>query len=126
MKLLTVQDIEIIHMMIIDATGGSQGTHDVERLKGIVEQMEQSVFGVDLHPSIYHKSASLMFGIIAYHPFYDGNKRTGTMSAVHQLNFNGIDTSLLTDDDFENYAVKVAVDHLEIPDIVKWLKGHCA
>ena len=126
MKLLTVQDIEIIHMMIIDATGGSQGTHDVERLKGIVEQMEQSVFGVDLHPSIYDKSASLMFGIIAYHPFYDGNKRTGTMSAVHQLNLNGVDTSSLQDDEFENFAVKVAVDHLEVAGIAQWLKDHSA
>ena len=125
MKLLTVNDVEIIHMMIVDASGGSHWVRDRERLCGIVEQLEQSVFGVDLCPTIFFKSAALMFGIINYHPLVDGNKRTGMICALELLNLNGIDTKNFQDQEIEDYAVKVAVDNLDVKDIANWLKIHC-
>ncbi len=65
-----------------------------------------------------------MRGIIADHPFVDGNKRSGVLAALVFLNLNNYDTSTLKDIDLEDFAVQVAVEHLEIPVIAAWLKAH--
>ena len=115
MKFLTLNDVELIHMQIIDASGGSQGVRDRDRVESALAAMRQEVFD---------KAAVLLRGIIADHPFVDGNKRTGVMAALVFLNLNGKDTSRLTDKDYEDFAVKVAVDHLSVEDIATWLKTH--
>ena len=124
MKFLTVDDLIIIHIQIIDATGGSQGIRDTGRLESALATMQQEVFGQELSPTIFEKSAVLLRGIIADHPFMDGNKRTGMMSALVFLNLNQYDTSSLTDKQLEDFAVRVAIDHLDVPVIATWLKTY--
>jgi death-on-curing protein len=124
MKFLDFDDLGIIHIQIIDASGGSQGIRDKGRIESALASMRQEVFGEDLYPSIFEKAAVLMRGVIADHPFVDGNKRTGTMAALIFLNLNNYDTSALTDQELEDFAVQVAVEHLDIPVIAAWLKAH--
>lgn len=124
MKFLILQDLELIHIQIIDASGGSQGTRDQGRLESALAAMQQEVFGEELYPTIFEKAAVLARGIIADHPFVDGNKRTGILSALLFLNFNGYDTSSLPDKELEDFAVAIAVEHLDIPVIAAWLKSH--
>ena len=124
MKFLTVDDLSIIHMQIIDVSGGSQGVRDNGRLESAIAAMQQEVFGEELYVSIFEKAASLMRAIIADHPFIDGNKRTGVMSALVFLNLNAHDTAGLPDRDLEDFAVQVAVEHLDIPEIAAWLKAN--
>lgn len=124
MRYLSVEDIELIHIQIIDASGGSQGVRLRERIESAVASMRQEVFGERLYATIFEQAAVLMRGIIADHPFIDGNKRTGMMAALVFLNLNGYDTSDLTDQELEDFAVQVATDHLEVPVIAAWLKAH--
>ena len=125
-KLLTQDDIERIHIQIIDASGGSHGIRDVGRIKSAIATQSQAVFGQDLYKTIFEKAAALARGIIADHPFIDGNKRTGIMSALVFLEFNSIDMAKLTDTELEDFAVKVATDHLDITEIATWLEAHAA
>lgn len=124
MKFLNLQDLELLHMQITDASGGSQGVRDRGRLESALASMQQEVFGEALYPTIFEKAAVLTRGIIADHPFVDGNKRTGIMAALLFLNLNKHDTSKLSDKELEEFAVKIAVEHLEIPIIAAWLKAH--
>lgn len=124
MKFLTLDDVELIHMQIIDASGGSQGTRDRGRVQSALAAMQQEVFGEELYKTIFDKAAVLLRGIIADHPFVDGNKRTGIMAALVFFNLNGCDTSGLSDKEYEDFAVRVAVDHLSVEDIASWLKTH--
>jgi len=123
MKWLDLDDLELIHMQIIDASGGSQGTRDRGRLESALAGMRQEVYGEELYKTIFEKAAVLLRGIIADHPFVDGNKRTGVMSALIFLNYNGYETNKLKDKNLEDFAVKVAVEHLEIHTIAQWLKA---
>jgi len=125
MRTLCVDDIELIHMQIIDASGGSQGTRDRGRLEAAVATQTQSVSGRELYVSLCGKAAALCRGIIADHPFVDGNKRTGIMAALLFMEWNGISTKL-TDAELEDFAVRIAIDHLDIPAISAWLEVHCA
>ena len=124
MKFLDLDDIEIIHMQIIDASGGSQGLRDRERLRSALASMQQVVFGEVLYPTIFDKAAALMRGVIADHPFIDGNKRTGVMAALIYLTLNGYNTSFMTDQELADFAVQVAVEHLSVSDIAAWLELH--
>ena len=124
MKFLTVQDLALIHMQIIDASGGSQGVRDNGRLESAVASVQQSVCGQDLYATVYDKAAALLRAIIADHAFVDGNKRIGMMSALVFLNLNGVNTEALQDKDLEDFAVQVAVEHLDIPAIATWLDAH--
>ena len=111
-------------MQIVDGSGGSQGTRDAGRLESALAAMRQEVFGEELYAEIYEKAAVLLRGIIADHAFVDGNKRTGVMSALIFLNLNGCDTSDLTDKELEDFAVQVAVEHLDVSVIAAWLRAH--
>ena len=111
-------------MQIIDVSGGSQGVRDINRLESALASQFQEVFGEDLYPTVYEKAAVLARGVIADHPFVDGNKRTGLMAALVFLNLNDIDTTELTDKELEDFAVQIAVEHLDVPVISAWLKAH--
>lgn len=123
MRYFTVEDIDLIHMQIIDATGGSHGIRDVGRLESAAASQTQVVFEVELYPDTFYKAAALMKAVIADHPFVDGNKRTGMMLAVMFLERNNI-AMKIDDGAFENFAVQVAVEHLIIEEIARWLKDH--
>ena len=124
MKWLKLDDLELIHMQIIDASGGSQGVRDRARLESALAAMKQEVFSQELYPTIFEKAAVLLRGVIADRAFVDGNKRTGIMSALIFLNLNSYDTSDLVDKELEDFAVQVAVEHLDVPVIAAWLKAH--
>lgn len=124
MKWLALADLELIHLQIIDASGGSQGVRDRGRLESALAAMQQEAFGQELHPTIFEKAAVLLRGIIADHPFVDGNKRSGIMAALIFLNLNSYDTAQIKDSELEDFAVQVAVEHLEVAEIAKWLACH--
>jgi len=125
MKNLTVQDLDLIHIQIIDASGGSYDTRDLGRLESAISSIGQEAFGEKLYPTIFEKAAVICKGIIADHPFVDGNKRTGIMSALVFLNLNKIETKNIQDEALEDFAVRIAVQNLEIPEIAKWFKNNC-
>jgi len=122
MRIFTVDDVELIHMQIVDASGGSHGTRDRGRLESAVAAQTQSVFGEEVYKTLYEKAAALCRGIIADHPFVDGNKRTGIMTALLFLESNGVRTKV-DDKDLEDFAVKIATDQLGVPTTAAWLKG---
>jgi death-on-curing protein len=91
----------------------------------VVATQTQSVFGEELFPSIFQKAAAITRGIISDHPFIDGNKRTGIMSALILLELNGIKTKI-EDKKLEDFAVDITVKNLLIEQIASWLQSHSA
>ncbi len=125
MKYFTVDEIEVVHMQIIDISGGSHGTRDRTRLEAVVATQFQNVYGQKLYRTVYDKAAALCRGVIADHPFTDGNKRTGIMMALIFLERNNIKTQV-SDKVLEDFAVSVAVDHLSVQEISDWLQEKSA
>jgi death-on-curing protein len=123
LKLFSVDDLELIHMQIIDASGGSHSTRDRGRLEAAAATQNQAVFGEELYKTVHEKAAALARGIIADHPFVDGNKRTGIMAALIFLERNGAETKV-GDKTLEDFAVEIAIKKLDVPAITEWLKQH--
>lgn len=79
-----------IHRSSIETYGGSYGIRDAGLLQSALG-MPQSTFGGNfLHEDIFSMAAAYLFHIVQNHPFIDGNKRTGAMSAIIFLRMNGI------------------------------------
>jgi death-on-curing protein len=87
---LTLDEVLQIHRDQIDRYGGMHGIRDLHLLQSAIS-MPQAGFGDQyLHESIFAMAAAYLFHITQYHPFLDGNKRTGLASALVFLELNNI------------------------------------
>jgi len=123
MKYIELEELLEIHALLIDKFGGASGVRDIGRLEAATATQRQAVFGQEVYPSLWNKAAAMMRGIIADHPFYDGNKRTGTLVALTFLECNG-QFFVAKEGELEDFAVKVATDHLDVETIADWLVTH--
>ncbi len=121
---LTLEQILQIHVLVVEQTGGSQGLRDLGRLEAVLATQTQTVMGDEAYPTIYEKSAAVIMGIIANHPFIDGNKRTAMLAGLTLLSINNTQF-VANPGEIEDFAVKIATEHLAVPDIANWLKEHC-
>lgn len=120
MNILTLEQILEIHALITKKTGGSHGLRDLGRLESAIATQTQNIFGEDLYPTIYEKSAAIIRGIIADHAFVDGNKRTAMLAGLTFLEINNLKIKA-NQGDIEDFAVKVAVDKLDVKSIADWI-----
>ena len=118
-----LEEILLLHFKVVEDYGGSHGVRDENRLRSVVEAPASNVFGEDQYKTLYEKAAVYMRNIIADHPFYDGNKRSGVTVSVIFLMRNKIILTA-TPKELEDFAVTVAVEHLEINEIAQWLETH--
>jgi death on curing protein len=118
-----LEEILRLHFQVIEDYGGSHGVRSEERLKSVVLAPQQEVFGVEQYPDILEKAAVYMRNIIGDHAFTDGNKRSGVTVAGVFLLRNGI-TQTAMPKELEDFAVRVAVEHLDVPTIAAWLRAH--
>jgi death-on-curing protein len=123
MKTVTLEQILQIHTILVEQTGGSRGLRDLGRLESVIASQTQSVFGQDLYEGKLEKAAALIRGVISDHPFVDGNKRTAMLVGLTFLKINDIKLSM-PKGSIEDFAVRIAVDRLDIKDITKWLEQH--
>jgi len=112
-----------LHFQVIEDFGGSHGVRDEERLKSVVLAPQQEVFGGEQYLDIHEKAAVYMRNIIADHAFTDGNKRSGVTVAAIFLKRNGIKLTA-PPKVLEDFAVQVAVEHLDVPTIAAWLRAN--
>jgi len=120
---LTLEEILRLHFNIIEDFGGSHGVREEQRLLSVVEAPRQEVFGQEQYPTLFEKAAVYLRNLIGDHPFSDGNKRTAvTVAGVFLMrNSNPL---MATTKELEDFAVQIAVEHLDIPIIAAWLEAH--
>jgi len=125
MTILTLEQLLELHALIIESTGGSVGLRDLGRLEAALATQTQEVFGQELYGTLHEKAAAMIRGIVADHPFVDGNKRTAILVGLTFLERNGL-RFVAKQGELEDFAVQVAVEHLDIPVIAAWLQAHAS
>ncbi|HSW77903.1 MAG TPA: type II toxin-antitoxin system death-on-curing family toxin [Candidatus Chromulinivoraceae bacterium] len=122
---LTLEEILQLHFRVVEDFGGSHGVRDEKRLMSVVAAPQQEVFGQEQYPSLHTKAAVYLRNVIGDHPFSDGNKRTALTICGVFLARNG--KPIVADPKkLEEFTVQIAVEHLDIETIAKWLKSHSA
>lgn len=120
---LTLEDVLRLHFQVIEDFGGSHGVRDEKALKSVIGAVRQEVFGVEQYPTILDKAAVYLRNIIGDHPFSDGNKRTAVTVCGIFLARNEHSLTA-TPKEIEDFAVQIATEHLDIPEIARWLRTH--
>ena len=118
---LTLKEILRLHFQVIEDFGGSHGVRDERRLLSVVNAPLQQAFGQVQYPDLFEKAAVYARNIIGDHPFSDGNKRTGITCAAIFLMRNQTRLNA-TPKELEDFAVRIAVDKLDVKQIADWFK----
>lgn len=121
MKILTKHQLVFLHDRIIEETGGRPGVRDGGSIEAALARPFATFDGQELFPSIAEKAATLTHALVKGHPFVDGNKRTAMTAAAVVLVLNGY-RLLATQEDFEETAVAVAIDRLDVQALAEWFR----
>lgn len=90
---LKLSDVIELHDDALEIFGGAPGLRDVGLLESAINHPLMVLeYGEEEHKEIHHLAAAYFFHIIKNHPFVDGNKRTGVLTAITFLRINGLAT----------------------------------
>lgn len=123
MRFLVLDEILHLHARVLVRFGGSGGVRDVGRLEAVIACQHQAVFGVEVYGTLFEKAAAMVRGLVADHPFVDGNKRTAMLVGLVLVESNGW-KFVAQKGEIEDYAVYVATQHPSVDEIADWLRQH--
>lgn len=120
---LLLDDVLVIHQDQIDRYGGTAEVRDVGLLSSAVETPRATFEGKYLHTDLVEMAAAYLFHIVQNHPFVDGNKRTGTASALVFLDLNGVEFQI-DDEDLVALVLGVAQSKTTKSEVAAFLRRH--
>lgn len=120
---LSVEDVLDIHTDQIERYGGSLGVRDSELLQSAIGVPEAGFGNQYLHADLFEMAAAYLYHIVQNHPFIDGNKRTGAMTAFVFLKLNGLELEA-TEPVFEEIVLKAAQGQIEKLAIAEFFRKH--
>ncbi len=120
---LTFEQVLAIHDNQIELYGGSHGIREITLFESAIMRPQTTFGGNDLYPSIFEKAAVLMHSIVMNHAFVDGNKRTGTVSALVFLEMNGFKLKV-NQKDLTNLSLDINSKKSDTKLVALWLKKH--
>jgi death on curing protein len=86
---LSLAEVLEIHRDQIVRYGGEPGTRDLGLLESALAVPAATFGGRFLHADIFEMAAAYLFHLVQNHPFIDGNKRVGAITAIVFLALNG-------------------------------------
>ena len=123
MKILTKEQILVIHQRCIEETGGALGFRDEGLFDSALAQPYQSFSGSELYPTVEQKAARLCYGLVMNHAFIDGNKRIGTMTMLVFLAINDIELEY-TQKELSDEILALASGDIGYEELLAWVKAH--
>ena len=120
---LTLAEAIQIHGYQIRHFGGSDGLRSQDMLESAVGMPSSTFGGSYLHPTIPDMAAAYLFHLVGNHPFVDGNKRVGTMSALVFLELNETDFDA-TDDELTEVVLQVAGGKMSKDALLQFFRDH--
>ncbi|MCX6935209.1 MAG: type II toxin-antitoxin system death-on-curing family toxin [Verrucomicrobia bacterium] len=116
------KDILATHEKLLARFGGSSGLRDANLLDSVLHRPQQmEAYG---EKDLFTMAAALATEIIKNHPFLDGNKRTGFMSAYIFLGANGEDFDAEETSVVEK-TLALAAGALTEVEYAEWLRVSC-
>ena len=89
---LTRNMVEAFHRESLSRFGGADGLRDEGLLLSALARAE-NIYAYEPEADLFRLAAAYCAGVVKNHPFIDGNKRTGILSAVVFLGLNGIEAN---------------------------------
>jgi len=122
-RFLTLAEVIAIHAEVLTLHGGADGLWDEGALRSAIAQPEQSFEDEYLHSTLPEMAAAYVFHISQNHPFVDGNKRTGLLSAVTFVFLNN-QVVVGSKEEIEALVIGVAEHRFSKADLVSWFRRY--
>lgn len=111
--------VRALHERLLSEFGGASGVRDEGMLESaLARPANQFTYG---SPSMAEVAAAYAFGLVRNHPFVDGNKRTGFVSAALFLELNGYRFTA-SEVDAAVQTLALAAHDLDEAGYAAWLK----
>lgn len=114
-------DLLSIRTNLARSTGERFDLLNLDGLLSALAAPKQTMFGEELHPTLFDKAATLFFLLIKNHPFYDGNKRIALL-ALRQFLDNNDQALCASDDEGLRFARTIATNIEDTATIRAWLE----
>ena len=111
-----------MHDRLLAEHGGASGLRDDAVLESALARPQQLISYGD--PDLFDLAAAYAAGIVQNHPFVDGNKRTGFMTAYVFLARNGMQL-IASEIDAVQAVIALAANELQEIDFAAWLRESC-
>ena len=118
-----LEDVLLIHEMIIQETGGKEGVRDFTLFHSATARPQASFAGEDLYKTLFEKAAALTHSLLLNHPFNDANKRTALATCERFLNINSYEI-ITTQKEKVKLTLAIESKELNLTNISAWLKKH--
>ena len=110
MKILTKEQILLLHSQLVKEFGGSLDIRDDSLLESAINTPFQTYGGEELYPTLLDKASRLCFGLVKNHPF--------VFLAINDIDLKYTDTELI------ELILSVASGTQSDSDILQWLQQH--
>ncbi len=115
-------DVHAFHLEMLAMFGGLAGVRDEGLLLSALSRPQHS-FAYE-SPSLFEMAADYALGIIKNHPFLDGNKRAGFMTAALFLEANGLRFTA-TEEEVVINTLALAAGEIDRDQYAAWLAASC-
>ena len=123
MKWMSKEQIITLQQKVIDRYGGLAGIKNEDMLESALAVPFSGFGDTELCPTIFEKSVRLGFGLVANHPFNDGNKRIGALAFIMALRLNEFEFEA-TNDELQETIFAVASGEKDYSAFLEWVKEH--
>lgn len=105
--------------------GGPEGVRDLGLLESALARPRNLLVYSEQAPSLAQLAASYAKGIVANHPFVDGNKRTAFIVSLTFLRLNGLQLTASKENRVLTFW-KLAAGEITEPELALWFAAHTA
>lgn len=121
----SVEEVQLLHKKLVEASGGSAGVRDLGLIESAINRATAAFGGIEAHRGIVAKAAAIGCGLTQNHGFVDGNKRIGMATMILILRRNGIWLSC-SQGDMIALGLAVAQGVADVDTVQKWIEAHRA
>ena len=123
MKVLSREQLLLLHSQLINRYGGTHGVRDEGLLDSALSATFQGFGDYEFYPTVTDKAVRLGYGLIENHPFHDGNKRIGALAMLTLLDLNNIQLDA-TNQELEQIILDVAAGAIDYNAFHTWVLAH--
>jgi death-on-curing protein len=87
---LALEEVLEIHRDQIERYGGRPGVRDMDLLQSALAAPMAAMRGGYLLADVFEMAGAYLYHLVRNHPFVDGNKRVGAVSALVFLDLSGV------------------------------------
>ncbi len=116
---LTLDELLVMHRLLIIEFGGSFGLRDMGALESALMRPQTGYY-----QDVIEEAAAFMESLAMNHPFVDGNKRMAFFATDVFLRLNGYHIDCDNEEAYAYFMGLFATDSFRLENLLEWLRSH--